>query len=98
QCDLTWGERLDVTDDRVRPGRVESCTARLALGKKLEWNARISQERLNEEHWQDSDHSILVNRALRHLVVVPLHSRLALRYIRQEEKARRIGRSPSHTE
>jgi hypothetical protein len=97
QCDLTWGERLDVTDDRVRPGRVESCTARLALAKKLEWNARVSQEYLNEEHWQDSEHSILVNRALRHLVVVPLHSRLALRYIRQEEKAKRIGLSTSRT-
>ncbi|HYX36440.1 MAG TPA: DUF5916 domain-containing protein [Oligoflexus sp.] len=91
QCDLTWGERLDVTDNRVRPGRVEGCAARLAIGKKLEWNASWSQELLLQEPGLGTAAPILTNRVLRHLMVLPFDAHWSLRYIRQEERAQRLG-------
>jgi hypothetical protein len=91
QCDLSWGERLDVTEDQVRPGRAESCAARLALGKKVEWNTSFSQERLHEQHGLGNHSPILINHVVRHLVVLPLKAHFSLRYIRQEERAQRIG-------
>jgi len=98
RCDLTWGERLDVTDDRVRPGRVEGCATRLALGKKVEWNASLSQERLMQDAWHDQQDAILVNRVSRHLLIVPFHRHVSLRYIRQEAKAQRIDSAASRSE
>jgi hypothetical protein len=97
QCDLSWGERLDVTDDRVRPGRTEGCAARLALGKQLEWNVSFRQERLHQESWNDHEAPILVNQIARHLLVIPFSSQFALRYIRQEERAQRRGASQEKT-
>ncbi|HET9240781.1 MAG TPA: DUF5916 domain-containing protein [Oligoflexus sp.] len=98
QCDLTFGERLDVTDDRVRPGRAESCAVRLALGPRIEWNASFSQEKLlTEDAWNDKD-PILVNRVARHLLVFPLTTRFSLRYIRQEERTKRMEAAREHTE
>ncbi len=97
QCDLTWGERLDVREDRVRPGRAESCSARLAALKKIEWNASFSQERLHENSWNDGETPLLVNHVTRHLLVLPWDARLSLRYIRQEERTQRPGSARDRT-
>jgi hypothetical protein len=91
QCDLSWGERLDVADDRVRPGRAEGCAARVALGKQFEWNLSFRQERLHQESWHDQATPILVNQVARHLLVIPFSTNFSLRYIRQEERAKRSG-------
>jgi hypothetical protein len=97
QCDLTFGERLDVTDDRVRPGRAESCAVRLALGPRIEWNASFSQEKLlTGNSWED-EAPILVNHVARHLLVIPLNTRFSARYIRQEERTKRMDESRERT-
>jgi hypothetical protein len=93
QCDLTFGERLDVTDDRVRPGRAESCSVRLALGPRIEWNASFSQEKLlTEDAWND-EAPILINHVARHLLVFPFTTRFSLRYIRQEQRTKRVDQT-----
>jgi hypothetical protein len=97
QCDLTLGERLDVTDDRVRPGRAESCAVRLALGPRIEWNASFSQEKLLSKSTWNDEAPILVNHVARHLLVVPVSTRFSLRYIRQEQRTKRMEESRERT-
>jgi hypothetical protein len=97
QCDVTLGERLDVTNDRVRPGRMESCAVRLALGPRIEWNASFSQEKLLSKSTWNDEAPILVNHVARHLLVVPVSTRFSLRYIRQEQRTKKMEESRERT-